>query len=222
MPLATGFDLLEPALEGEYAVGAFNANNLESVKAVIDACADKEAPVFLQVSQGAIKYAGLEEATAMVSAAASKVNIPVALHLDHGTSYEQNVQCLRAGFTYFTPLTGLATSLGSRMEGIPVRDLIGGSSGFRRPGYVVSLEPGVSYAVKRFSFVLNVPVALYRNRTQSVTDIETEQSTGVPRHGDAAFADYLISAGVTCRFGGKMMTHEMPSMNMWEEVESNE
>ncbi|MBP8953644.1 MAG: class II fructose-bisphosphate aldolase [Armatimonadetes bacterium] len=99
MPLATGFDLLEPALEGGYAVGAFNANNLESVKAVIDACADKEAPVFLQVSQGAIKYAGLEEATALVSAAAAKVNIPVALHLDHGTSYEQNVQCLRAGFT---------------------------------------------------------------------------------------------------------------------------
>jgi len=99
MPLATGYDLLQPALEGGYAVGAFNANNLESVKAVIDACAEKEAPVFLQVSQGAIKYAGLEEATAMVTAAANKVNIPVALHLDHGTSYEQNVQCLRAGFT---------------------------------------------------------------------------------------------------------------------------
>ena len=99
MPLATGFDLLQPALEGGYAVGAFNANNLESIKAVIDACAEKEAPVFLQVSQGAIKYAGLEEATALVGAAAAKVNIPVALHLDHGTSYEQNVQCMRVGFT---------------------------------------------------------------------------------------------------------------------------
>jgi fructose-bisphosphate aldolase class II len=99
MPLVTGFELLQPALEGGYAVGAFNANNLESVKAVIDACEEKEAPVFLQVSQGAIKYAGLEEAAALVIAAANKATIPVALHLDHGTSYEQNVQCLRAGFT---------------------------------------------------------------------------------------------------------------------------
>jgi fructose-bisphosphate aldolase class II len=99
MPLVTGYELLQPALEGAYAVGAFNANNLESVKAVIDACQDKEAPVFLQVSQGAIKYAGLEEAAALVIAAANKASIPVALHLDHGTSYEQNVQCLRAGFT---------------------------------------------------------------------------------------------------------------------------
>lgn len=99
MPLVTSYELLRPALEGGYAVGAFNANNLESVKAVIDACTEREAPVILQVSQGAIKYAGLEEATALVTAAAAKTPIPVALHLDHGTSYEQNVQCLRAGFT---------------------------------------------------------------------------------------------------------------------------
>jgi fructose-bisphosphate aldolase class II len=99
MPLATSYDILLPALEGGYAVGAFNANNLESVKAVINACDEHEAPVILQVSQGAISYAGLEEASAMVMAAAGKSKIPVALHLDHGTSYEQNVQCLRAGFT---------------------------------------------------------------------------------------------------------------------------
>lgn len=99
MPLVTSYEVLPAALEGGYAVGAFNANNLESVKAVIEACADKESPVILQVSQGAIKYAGLEEATAMVRIAAERVSIPVVLHLDHGTSYEQNVQCLRVGFT---------------------------------------------------------------------------------------------------------------------------
>ena len=99
MPLVTAYELLNPALEGGYAVGAFNANNLESVKAVLDACEEQQAPVFLQVSQGAIKYAGLEEAAALVTAAANKASIPIALHLDHGTSYEQNVQCLRAGFT---------------------------------------------------------------------------------------------------------------------------
>ncbi len=99
MPLATNYEILLPALEGGYAVGAFNANNLESVKAVIDACEEHESPVILQVSQGAISYAGLEEASAIVIAAAGRTKIPVALHLDHGTSYEQNVQCLRAGFT---------------------------------------------------------------------------------------------------------------------------
>ena len=99
MPLVTSYEVLPAAREGGYAIGAFNANNLESVKAVIDACAEKEAPVILQVSQGAIKYAGLEEAAEVVKAAAAKVSIPVVLHLDHGTSYEQNVQCLRAGFT---------------------------------------------------------------------------------------------------------------------------
>ncbi len=99
MPLVTNYDILMPALKGGYAVGAFNANNLESVKAVIEACEEHEAPVILQVSQGAIKYAGLEEAAAMVKAVADKSKIPIALHLDHGTSYEQNVQCLRVGFT---------------------------------------------------------------------------------------------------------------------------
>ncbi len=99
MPLVTSYDVLMPALKGGYAVGAFNANNLESVKAVIEACEEHEAPVVLQVSQGAIKYAGLEEAAAMVKAVADKSKIPVVLHLDHGTSYEQNVQCLRVGFT---------------------------------------------------------------------------------------------------------------------------
>ena len=99
MPLVTSHEVLPAALAGGYGVGAFNANNLESVKAVIEACAEKESPVILQVSQGAIKYAGLEEAAGMVKTVAEKVSIPVVLHLDHGTSWEQNVQCLRAGFT---------------------------------------------------------------------------------------------------------------------------
>ncbi|NLO72714.1 MAG: class II fructose-bisphosphate aldolase [candidate division WS1 bacterium] len=99
MPLVTSYEVLPAALEGGYAIGAFNANNLESVNAIIEACAEKEAPVILQVSQGAIQYAGLWQAAGMVKTAAEAVSIPVVLHLDHGTSWEQNVQCLRAGFT---------------------------------------------------------------------------------------------------------------------------
>jgi len=91
--------MLEKAQAEGYAVGAFNANNLEYVQAIIEAAEEEKAPVILQASQGAIKYAGLEMIVAMVTAAAEAASVPVALHLDHGTSYEQNVKCLRAGFT---------------------------------------------------------------------------------------------------------------------------
>ncbi len=99
MPLVTSKEMLQRARKVGYAIGAFNANNLESVKAVLETCDEMDAPVILQVSQGAIKYAGLHYASAMVKAGAENVKVPVALHLDHGTSFEQNCQCLAAGFT---------------------------------------------------------------------------------------------------------------------------
>jgi fructose-bisphosphate aldolase class II len=99
MPLVTSKELLQEAQAGGYAIGAFNANNMECVKAVIEAAEEERSPVILQVSQGAIKYAGLGLATAMVRTAAAEAGVPVVLHLDHGTSFLQNVQCLHAGFT---------------------------------------------------------------------------------------------------------------------------
>ncbi len=115
---------------------------------------------------------------------------------------------LRAGIAYTLPIQGAAFSLGGRWEGVPVEDLIGGSEGFRRPGYVVSVEPGISYMRDRLTISLNVPVALVRNRLQSVTDLETEKLTGEPRHGDAAFADYLINAGLAWRISKKVGTFD--------------
>ena len=82
---------------------------------------------------------------------------------------------------------------------MPVKDLIGGNNGFRRPGSVLSIDPGIGLNKNNFSFNLNVPFAIRRERTQSITDIQTEQSTGTPRHGDAAFADYVINFAVTYR-----------------------
>ncbi len=99
MPLVICKELLLDAQREGYAIGAFNANNMECVKAVIEAAEEERAPVILQVSQGAIKYAGLRMATAMVKTVAAEASVPVALHLDHGTSFLQNVQCLHAGFT---------------------------------------------------------------------------------------------------------------------------
>jgi fructose-bisphosphate aldolase class II len=99
MPLVTSQELLRAALEGHFAVGAFNANNMEQIQGIIDAAEEEKAPVILQVSQGAIRYAGLGFATAMVRTAAEEASVPVVLHLDHGTDFDQNVRCLRVGFT---------------------------------------------------------------------------------------------------------------------------
>lgn len=103
---------------------------------------------------------------------------------------------LRAGASYAGPSwKGFGFSLGGRVEGVPVEDLIGDSDGFRRPGYAVSVEPGLGYSRGPHSVSLSVPVALYRNRTRSVPD------RAVPgRHGDAAFADYLVMLGYWRRY----------------------
>lgn len=82
-----------------------------------------------------------------------------------------------------------------RIEGVSAKDLIGGSNGFRRPGYVVSVEPVVGYKIKKTQLYLSVPYSVERNRTQSVPDKIRTQKTGVYAQGDAAFADYSINFG---------------------------
>ncbi|UFH54728.1 hypothetical protein [Spirosoma sp. KNUC1025] len=100
----------------------------------------------------------------------------------------------RLGLSQSLPfMPGLAIMLGGRIEGVPAHDAIGGSKGFRRPGYIVSVEPGLAYMKGRFSAALTVPVAVYRNRIKSYSDLQ--DPTG-QRHGDAAFADYLVSLNV--------------------------
>lgn len=97
--LVTNSYLLKKAYDGKYGVGAFNANNLEQVQGIIEVAEEEKAPVILQASQGAIKYAGLDNVTAIVLSMAKNAKAPVSLHLDHGTDFNQNVRCLRAGFT---------------------------------------------------------------------------------------------------------------------------
>lgn len=105
---------------------------------------------------------------------------------------------LRAGANYINK--SLMLSLGVRDECLPVHDLIGGSGGFRRPGYIISVEPGITYSFKKISLYAFVPVAVVRDRTQSVPDKIKTAITGVYSQGDAAFADYTINIGFTTRF----------------------
>lgn len=96
VPLA---DLLQKADQEEYALGAFNCNNMEIVQSIVNAAEAESSPVIIQASQGAIKYAGLNYIIALARQAAEGTAVPVVLHLDHGTSFEQVMQCIRFGFT---------------------------------------------------------------------------------------------------------------------------
>jgi hypothetical protein len=100
-----------------------------------------------------------------------------------------------AGVAYpFPRVRGLAVNLGGRVEGVPVRDLIGRSDGFRRPGFAVSVFPGFEYSKGRTTWTFNLPIAVLRDRPRSVPDLLDGH------HGDAAFADVLWLLDYTYRF----------------------
>ena len=102
MPLVSMTDMLKQAVEGKYAVGQFNINNLEFTQAILQAAGEENSPVILGVSEGAAKYmGGFKFVVAMVKALMEeyKITVPVAIHLDHGSSFEKCVQAINAGFT---------------------------------------------------------------------------------------------------------------------------
>ncbi len=101
---------------------------------------------------------------------------------------------IRAGMSYAVlPYKGLTATLEGRREGIPAKDIIGKEDGFRRPGYIVSAEPGLVYMPGKTTIGLTMPVARVRDRIRSVYDIKTG------RYGDAAFADFATFLGVVRR-----------------------
>lgn len=99
MPLVTTKQMLLDAQKGNYAVGAFNVENMEMVMAVMEAAQELESPVIMQTTPSTVKYAGLDFFLANVKAAAERVSVPVALHLDHGSSFELAMQAYRTGYT---------------------------------------------------------------------------------------------------------------------------
>ena len=102
---------------------------------------------------------------------------------------------VRGGIARAVPrVPGLIITFGGRMEGVPVRDLLGASNGFRRPGYAISGDPGFMYTRWGYVFSVNVPWAIERNRRTSVSDYQNHI------HGDAAFADYTVTLGLSKRF----------------------
>lgn len=99
MPLVTTKEMFKKAYEGGYAIGAFNVNNMEIVQGITRAAKKLDAPVILQCSAGARKYASHGYLVAMVKAAAEETGLPIALHLDHGPNFETCKDCIDGGFT---------------------------------------------------------------------------------------------------------------------------
>ncbi|MEW5693103.1 MAG: class II fructose-1,6-bisphosphate aldolase [Candidatus Hydrogenedentota bacterium] len=99
MPLVSSKELFKKAYKEGYAIGAFNVNNMEILQGIMDGCSEEKAPVILQFSAGARKYARHEYLWHLVAAALETANIPVVLHLDHGEDFEVAKSCVDGGFT---------------------------------------------------------------------------------------------------------------------------
>ncbi len=99
MPLVTSEGMLRDAQARGYAVGAFNCENMEMVRAIIAAAEELRAPVMLQTTPSTVRYASLDMFAAMAAAEAKYASVPVCLHLDHGSSFDLAVQAIKAGYT---------------------------------------------------------------------------------------------------------------------------
>ena len=99
MPLVTTKEILLDAQKNKYSIGAFNVEKMEMVMAVVDAEEELKSPVIMQTTPSTVKYASLEYFYANAKVAAQNASVPVAIHLDHGNSFELAMQALRVGYT---------------------------------------------------------------------------------------------------------------------------
>ena len=99
MPFVSTREMLKKAQQGKYAVGAFNAENMEMVQAIVAAAEAEHAPVIIQTTPGTLKYADAMIFAGQASRLAAAAKVPVALHLDHGNSFELAEYCVRQGYT---------------------------------------------------------------------------------------------------------------------------
>jgi hypothetical protein len=158
-----------------------------------------EANTYLNLSKSASLYANgfyLFNPREQNGVSTARGGVPSAQQIAYGMEVmsvpDQFMARLGAAFT----LNRLSLSGGLRIEGVPAKDAFGGSNGFRRPGFVVSAEPVAAYRTGRAQVYLSVPVAIERNRIQSVPDQIRSEKTGAYYKGDAAFADYSVNIGV--------------------------
>ncbi|HIW02936.1 MAG TPA: class II fructose-bisphosphate aldolase, partial [Candidatus Protoclostridium stercorigallinarum] len=99
MPLVTSTEMFKKAYAGGYAIGAFNVNNMETIQGIVSAAKEENAPLILQVSSGARKYANPIYLRHLIEAAVEDTGLPIVMHLDHGDTFELCKDCIENGFT---------------------------------------------------------------------------------------------------------------------------
>jgi len=99
VPLVTSKKMFAVALKEGFAIGAFNVNNMEQLQAIVEACQTEKAPVIVQISRGARKYANMKYLKALIDVAVKETDLPIVVHLDHGDTYETCKQCVDEGYT---------------------------------------------------------------------------------------------------------------------------
>ncbi len=97
--IVTNKDLMVPARKNGYAIAALNIQNLESMKAVVEAAVEEKSPAILQISPSVLKYAGFDYILSLAKTAANTVSVPLSIHLDHGEDYDTVAKCVNGGFT---------------------------------------------------------------------------------------------------------------------------
>jgi len=99
MPLVTTAKMFKAAYDGGFAIGAFNVNNMELLQAIIEAAKAEKAPIILQISKGARAYANIKYLKAMIDVAVAQTDLPIAIHCDHGDTFELCKECVEDGYT---------------------------------------------------------------------------------------------------------------------------
>lgn len=216
MPLVTSQKMLLDAQKGNYAVGAFNVENMEMVMAVIEAAQELKAPVMLQTTPSTVTYAGLDLYYANVRAAAEKVSIPVALHLDHGSSFELAMQALRAGYTSImidgsklilkeNAALSKAVADACHPSGIPVEaelgrvggkedDLEGGDGGLTSPAEAAWFveQTGIDFLAVSIGTAHGVYTGVPNIRVDLLKEIKKRVSIPLVLHGTSGVADETV------------------------------
>ncbi len=216
MPLVTSTEMLKKAQEGAYAVGAFNAENMEMAQAIIEAAEELNAPVIIQTTPSTVRYGSYSIYKSMVEAIANNSTVPVAMHLDHGASYESCMEALEAGYTSIM-IDGSKLPLNENIaitkkvvdvckeKGIPVEGEIGQvggkeddteceNAGYTIPSEAVEFEKQTgltSMAVgvgTAHGFYAETPVL----NTELITELKTKISSPMVLHGASGISDEAV------------------------------
>lgn len=225
MSLVTTKDMLYKAMEGGYGIGAFNVNCLEMAMPYIQAAQEENSPIILQFGQKTFKYMQPEDFMPYIKALAGQASVPVAVHLDHSHEWEQNIRCLRAGFTSLM-FDGSSLPLEQNIKqsaevvraahacGVPVEGEIGAvkiydsSTGYQQAGladpdevvrYVE--ESGVDFVAVAVGNMHGMPAKEAHINISLIEEIRRRVSIPLVMHGSTGIDDNTlalsIKAGIT-------------------------